>query len=364
MARAWRRWPGRHRDVISRFPRPLSLSEPPILLPLDPGDPRRRRGADGAQRDAAPPHRAHRNGGGDSGALPLRVALRAPFPGARARLSRRAASRPDAAFFVSIALGAAAQILATALMLAAMRERSFSVVTATSRPSRCRSRSSGSPCWAIRSRSPVAAAILVATAGVVLLVAEARAGSRSGARPALFGIAAGGPFFALAAIGFRGAILSLDGGSFLIRATTTLAWGLGSRRRSCSIWLASLFDRPALIGSFRVWRLVPRGRLPRRARVAVLVHRLCADDGRQRAHARPRRGPDGAGRLAPASSPKEPPARGCRDRPDRRRRRAPADGPAAGAVRLRPTRRRLAPPAAPAPARRSWTTGSLARMTP
>ena len=38
-----------------------------------------------------------------------------------------------------------------------------------------------------------------------------------------------GAFFVLSAIGFRGAILELGAGSFLMRATTTLAWSLGTQ---------------------------------------------------------------------------------------------------------------------------------------
>ena len=68
----------------------------------------------------------------------------------------------------------------------------------------------------------------------------------------LFGIASGA-FFALAAIGFRGAILSLDQGSFVMRATTTLAWGLGLQTAILVAWLGA-FDRKALAASFAAWR--------------------------------------------------------------------------------------------------------------
>jgi drug/metabolite transporter (DMT)-like permease len=94
---------------------------------------------------------------------------------------------------------------------------------------------------------------MVATSGVVLISSKPGAGlASSGLRPILFGLAAGA-FFALAAIGFRGAILALDQGSFLIRATTTLAWSLGAQTAILLVWLG-LFDRAALMGSFRAWR--------------------------------------------------------------------------------------------------------------
>ena len=101
---------------------------------------------------------------------------------------------------------------------------------------------------------PALAGILVATTGVVLM--SFRSGlsdlTRAGSRPVLLGVAAGA-LFALAAVGFRGAILSLDGGSFLARATTTLAWGLGLQTLILVAWLL-LMDRKALFGSLRVWR--------------------------------------------------------------------------------------------------------------
>jgi drug/metabolite transporter (DMT)-like permease len=74
----------------------------------------------------------------------------------------------------------------------------------------------------------------------------------SGPRPIAFGIAAGA-FFALAAIGFRGAILALESGSFLVRSTTTLAWGLGVQTSILLVWLLA-FDRRALMGSLAAWR--------------------------------------------------------------------------------------------------------------
>lgn len=194
---------------------------------------------------------------GTAGATQVRFLYGFPFAllmlGAMRLLLGESVPGPNAAFFLSIALGAAAQILATALMLAAMRERSFSVVTAYIKTEPVQTAVFGLAILGDPLTVPVAAAILVATAGVVLLSLKPGAGiAASGARPALFGIAAGA-LFALAAIGFRGAILSLESGSFLIRATTTLAWGLGIQTTLLVVWLG-LADRPALFASFRVWR--------------------------------------------------------------------------------------------------------------
>ena len=74
----------------------------------------------------------------------------------------------------------------------------------------------------------------------------------SGLKPVLSGVASGA-FFALSAIGFRGAILSLGDTSAFMRASTTLVWSLGLQTGILLVWLG-LFDRNALAASFRAWR--------------------------------------------------------------------------------------------------------------
>lgn len=150
--------------------------------------------------------------------------------------------------------GAVAQIAATALMLTAMKNRSFAVTTAYIKT------------------EPVLVAIIaffvlgdtltplkllaiaIATSGVVVMSLKpggARAMlSESG--PALTGIAAG-IMFGAAAIGFRGGIINLPSGRFLIRATTILAWGLAIQTAILMVYLVA-FDRTALRKSFGVWR--------------------------------------------------------------------------------------------------------------
>jgi drug/metabolite transporter (DMT)-like permease len=159
---------------------------------------------------------------------------------------------PNGSFLAFVGLGATAQILATALMLAAMRERSFSVVTAIIKMEPVQTAVFGLALLGDPLTPGVAIAIGLATLGVVLMSIKPGAGlGSSGMRPVCFGLLAG-TFFAMAAIGFRGAILALDQGSFLIRATTTLVWGLGAQTLLLLAWL-SLFDRAALLGSLRVW---------------------------------------------------------------------------------------------------------------
>jgi len=160
---------------------------------------------------------------------------------------------PQASFAAYLILGAVAQILATALMLAAMRERSFSVVTALIKTEPVQTAIFGLALLGDPLTLPLLAAIVVATAGVVLMSVNPGAkASTLSAGPVVMGIGAGA-LFALAAIGFRGAILELPSGSFLIRATTTLVWGLGVQTLILVLWLA-MFDRAALWGSLKAWR--------------------------------------------------------------------------------------------------------------
>ena len=158
------------------------------------------------------------------------------------------------AFLWFVAAGAVSQILATALMLAAMRERSFSLVTAYIKTEPVQVALFGLAVLGDPLTVGAAAAIALATAGVLLTSGKPDGGpSRLLAlRPALLGIAAGA-FFALASIAFRGATLTLPSGSPLVRATTTLVWGLGLQTVLLAAWLA-LFDRAAMIGSLRRWR--------------------------------------------------------------------------------------------------------------
>ena len=59
--------------------------------------------------------------------------------------------------------------------------------------------------------------------------------------------------FALSSVWFRGAILALGDGGFVIRASTALVASLGLQCVMLGLWLG-LFDRAAFMGSVRVWR--------------------------------------------------------------------------------------------------------------
>ncbi len=168
-------------------------------------------------------------------------------------IGKEAVPNVNPAFFVYVLAGAFSQILATGLMLSAMRQRSFAVVTAYTKTEPVQVAIFGLLLLGDHITILIAAAIVIATAGVLVMSVKPGTDWRNaGWRPVAFGVASGA-FFALAAIGFRGAILSLDQGSFVMRATATLAWGLGLQTAILVAWLG-LFDRNALVASFAAWK--------------------------------------------------------------------------------------------------------------
>lgn len=167
----------------------------------------------------------------------------------------RAPPAPDAVALGWAATGGLSQIVATALMLSAMRARSFVTAIAYTKTEPAQVALFG----LIFLREPVslamALAILVATAGVMIMswpTPAQRAEGGMGLRPTLLGLASGG-FFALSAIGFRGTIIRLDDPGFVLRATTVLALGLALQTAAILIWLA-FTDRAKLGAVMALWR--------------------------------------------------------------------------------------------------------------
>lgn len=149
--------------------------------------------------------------------------------------------------------GALAQIGATALMLAAMRDRSFVVVTAYAKTEAMQVAVFGLLFLGDRITLPLALAIAIATVGVLLVSWPRSTGGEAFSwKPALLGIGSGAAF-AIAAIGFRGGIRALDTPSFVMGATTTLALGLAIQTAVLTTYLF-LFDRKTLAAIFRLWR--------------------------------------------------------------------------------------------------------------
>lgn len=148
------------------------------------------------------------------------------------------------------ALGAAAQVAATALMLAAMQRRSFAVATALIKTEPVSLALMGALVLGDQLTPGRLGAIIIATSGVMLV--SGTKWQRAGLGPALLAIGAGA-LFGLSAIGFRGGIVALPSGGFVVRATTTLVLGLAMQTAVVGLWLA-LRDRAALRGMVAAWR--------------------------------------------------------------------------------------------------------------
>jgi drug/metabolite transporter (DMT)-like permease len=161
---------------------------------------------------------------------------------------------PDGSVFGWAALGALEQILATALMLSAMRGGSFVTTIAYTKTEPVQVALFGLAFLGERLTVGLALAILVATAGVMLMSwpTPAQRAERAAFKPAALGLASGA-FFALSAIGFRGAIVGLDDPSFVLRATTVLALGLAIQTGLIGLWLAAV-DRRRLGEILKMWR--------------------------------------------------------------------------------------------------------------
>jgi drug/metabolite transporter (DMT)-like permease len=157
------------------------------------------------------------------------------------------------------ALGAVSQIAATALMLAAMRERSFVVTTAYIKTEPVQVAIFATLILGEHITLTLAIAIVIATVGVIALSWPSRAGREIFSwRPALFGIAAGA-LFALAAVGFRGGITALGTAEFVPAATVTLVVSLAIQTILLSAWL--WWRQPKTMRAiFKSWRVsIPAG---------------------------------------------------------------------------------------------------------
>ena len=159
--------------------------------------------------------------------------------------------RPGWIFWPWVILGAFAQVAATALMLAAMGERSFVVTIAYIKTEPIQVAVFGLVFLGDMLTWPMMTAIIVATAGVVIMSTK-KGGMVGGIRPTLIGLASGG-MFALSAIGFRGAILSLELPSFVMAATFTLAVGIAMQAVLLSLYLA-LRSPGVLFAIARAWK--------------------------------------------------------------------------------------------------------------
>jgi drug/metabolite transporter (DMT)-like permease len=150
-------------------------------------------------------------------------------------------------------VGAATQIAATAMLLSAMRDKSFVLITALNKIEPVHVALFGLVFLGERLTPGLAIAILVATLGVLIMSwPKGGAADALGARPIVLGIAAGAMFGA-SAVGYRGGILALDSTHFVVAATATLVTGLVMQVAFLSLYLG-LFDRKTLRAIFAAWR--------------------------------------------------------------------------------------------------------------
>jgi len=167
-------------------------------------------------------------------------------------MSGTAPPTPGAIFWPWVVAGALLQIAATALMLAAMGERSFVVVYAYIKTEPVQVALFGLIFLGDHVTLPMGLAIIIATTGVVLMSVKGGSSTFGEMRPTVLGLAAGA-CFALSAIGYRGAILSLHDPNYVMAATLTVTIGLAMQTALLTGWLLAR-DRAVLVAIAKAWR--------------------------------------------------------------------------------------------------------------
>jgi len=166
-------------------------------------------------------------------------------------VQHQALPHPQNNFWFWIIAGSLGQIFGTGLMLMMMEMRSFVVATAYIKIEPVFVALFGAIFLADALTLPMLAAILITIAGVFVLSFKSGA-DYADTRAALVGTGSG-LAFAVAAIGFRGAILSLHMPDYVMSATYTLATGLIIQAVMLTGWLA-LRDPASLRATMRLWK--------------------------------------------------------------------------------------------------------------
>ncbi|MFN3937120.1 MAG: EamA family transporter [Gemmobacter sp.] len=205
--------------------------------------------------------RLKRLGLSDTGATFARFLFAAPL--AALALTTLLVSRGDplpplsGAFWVHAILGGLCQILATLCTVAMFSERAFAVGIAFTKTETVQVAAFS----ALILAEPVSAAglvaILVGTAGLVVMSRPAagwRAAGRGGGRVVALGLGAGG-LFGLSAIGYRAATLEIGHDDALTRALVALACVTAFQVGAMAVWMR--LRQPGEVGRvLRVWRPV------------------------------------------------------------------------------------------------------------
>jgi drug/metabolite transporter (DMT)-like permease len=156
------------------------------------------------------------------------------------------------AFWPWVIGGALGQIAATALMLSAMGERSFVVAYAYIKTEPVQVALFGLLFLGDHITPLSATAILIATAGVIVMSLKPGAAKAGTTRSTLIGLGAG-TMFALSAISYRGGILALGLPDFVMAATFTASVGIVIQAALLTVYLL-LRDPGVLRAIARAWK--------------------------------------------------------------------------------------------------------------
>ena len=159
---------------------------------------------------------------------------------------------PPPLFWPWVLAGAFSQIAATATMLSVMGQRSFVVAYAYIKTEPVSVALFGLIFLGDKITPLSGAAILIATVGVIVISLKRGASQVSTTRSTIIGLLSGA-LFAMSAIGFRGAILTLHLPDFVLAATFTVTVGLVIQAAVLSLYLW-LRDPKVLHDIGRAWK--------------------------------------------------------------------------------------------------------------
>ncbi|MGC1901234.1 MAG: EamA family transporter [Pseudolabrys sp.] len=159
---------------------------------------------------------------------------------------------PPSIFWPWVIAGAFTQIAATATMLSVMGQRSFVVAYAYIKTEPVHVALFGLVFLGDRITALSAAAIILATAGVIVISLKGGIDERPTVHSTVIGLMSGA-LFGLSAIGYRGAILSLHLPNFVVAATFTVTVGLVIQAAFLSLYLV-LRDPKVLRTIAAAWR--------------------------------------------------------------------------------------------------------------
>ena len=162
------------------------------------------------------------------------------------------APRLTAVNFAWTVFGAVSQVIATSLMLAAMRTKSFVVAVAYTKTEAAQIALFGLIALNNPPTAALIAAIVLATIGVALMAIPSRKELTDDWRSAALGIFSA-TFFAFAAIGFRSAVIGVGSPSLVLSASVILVVGLAIQSAALGLYLVA-FDRAGARAIIEAWR--------------------------------------------------------------------------------------------------------------